>query len=86
MLFWFVKVFLSYFDDYNYRAAWPRGINSGICIEIDILIFQSEIWDNFRKEEKPRVGPLLKETKHHLVLFSLLLKQTKWHLVLALPN
>jgi hypothetical protein len=33
-----------------------------------------------------RVGPLLKETNHHLVLFSLLLKQTKWHLVLALPN
>jgi hypothetical protein len=32
------------------------------------------------------VGPLLKETKQHLVFFSLLLKKNKWHLVLALPN
>ena len=33
-----------------------------------------------------RVGPLLNETKCHLVSFSLLLNQTKWHLVLSLPN
>ena len=44
------------------------------------------MYATLNEEQRTRVGPLLKETKHHLVLFSLLLKQTKWHLVLALPN
>ena len=33
-----------------------------------------------------RVGPLLNETKCHLVSFSLLLNETKWHLVSSSPN
>ena len=32
------------------------------------------------------VGPLLNETKCHLVSFSLVANQTKWHLVWSFPN
>ena len=69
--------------DEHYQPSIIQTKKKIASLDPKSVCFAGWAWPN---SAPASVGPLLNETKCHLVSFSLLTNQTKWHLVWSFKN